>query len=292
MNFQHDLAMISKNELEDAGITVPKEWDDYHICMKYLELEQRWFDSSIAYNVFYSKELEGKIADLSKEEQCAIKDIEYSLKNNISITPYMSKDRFKTDVAKSDFLLKNWNIYHLHLEKAVTGKKFTNSNLLFFQRAGDSVYMIDVMNHPRGNDWFDRRLLDIVFDNWPKLLKYRPGMKATIEVPDEGMHDLLKSTVSIVNFRDGCLFPTNLGVASSGDSSIAVRQTDYYFNSFVMWEKELSGKEADIRNAFEKQTGCVLKKKSLEYELIVENGYFVAYEKDEHFKIKMFKVNL
>ena len=54
MNFRHDLAEISRQELNQAGIRVPKEWDDYKVCMEYLEISRRWFDSSVSYKVEYS----------------------------------------------------------------------------------------------------------------------------------------------------------------------------------------------------------------------------------------------
>lgn len=57
MDFKHDLAEISRQELHKEGIKVPKEWDDYRICMKYLELHHRWFDSSVAYISVFSREL-------------------------------------------------------------------------------------------------------------------------------------------------------------------------------------------------------------------------------------------
>lgn len=60
MNFKHDLAEIARGELRQAGIKVPKEWGDYQVCMKYLEIHHRWFDSSVPYAVVYSKELREK----------------------------------------------------------------------------------------------------------------------------------------------------------------------------------------------------------------------------------------
>ncbi|MDD6570927.1 MAG: hypothetical protein PUF12_00935 [Thermoflexaceae bacterium] len=292
MNFKHDLAMMSKQEMEEAGIIVPSDWNDYKICMKYFELQQRWFDSSVSYNIFYSKQLLKKMRELSPKEQDAIKDIEHCLKNNIPITPYMSKDRYKTDVKRSDFLLKNWNIYHLHLEKGELGTKFTNENLLFFQADSNNIYMIDVKRHPRGNGWFDRELLDVVYDNWPWLLRYIPDTRVTIEISDENIHELLKDSVSFVNFRDGVLFPTNCGVASSGDSILAVQQADDYCDALDAWEKELASREDEIRCNYKEQCGQELKKKTLDFTLIIEDGYFVAYEEEEHIKIRMFAVTL
>ena len=58
MNFEHDLAEISRELMRDAGINVSPEWDDCYACIKYLELHHRWFDSSIPYKVVYSKELQ------------------------------------------------------------------------------------------------------------------------------------------------------------------------------------------------------------------------------------------
>lgn len=138
MDFQHDLAEILRELMRNAGITVLSEWDDCYACIKYLELHHRWFDSSTPYEVVCSKELLKKIPVLSADEQTAIRDIIHCLKYCITITPYMSKGLKNTDIRKSDFLLKNWDIYHVHLEKAIPGKSFTNSNLLFFQRKGAS----------------------------------------------------------------------------------------------------------------------------------------------------------
>ena len=50
MNFKHDLAEISRKELNKAGIVVPSEWDDYTICMKHLDIHHRFFDSSVSCN--------------------------------------------------------------------------------------------------------------------------------------------------------------------------------------------------------------------------------------------------
>lgn len=288
MNFQHDLAQIAVQELNDAGISVPNEWDDYHICMKYLEIHQRWFDSSIPYEVKYSKELSDKLESLTPAEQAAIQDIENRLKNCQVLTPYMSKDIRATSVKKSDFLLKNWNIYHLHLEKSEREKNYINPNLLFFQPKGQAVHLIDVKPHPKGRGWFDRDLLNIIFDNWPELLIYMPDIKPMLPVSDDKMHELLKDAVSIIPFRDGALFPTNLGIAASGDSALAVRTADRIFNNLTIYQAELVEREVEIKNLLSDNGISV--PESLDYRLEVENGYFIAYEVHTHAKIRMFPV--
>ena len=288
MDFQHDLAEISRELMRGAGITVLPEWDDCYACIKYLELHHRWFDSSISYGVVYSNELLKKIHGLSQSDQEAIRDIVYRLKNCITINPYMSKGINNTEIRKSDFLLKNWDIYHLHLEKAVLGKPFTNSNLLFFQRKEQVVHLIDVRKHPTGSEWFIRELLEIVYDNWPWLLHYFPECIPTESIEDCDVHDVLKSMVVPIPFRNGMLMPTTLGVVSSGDSGMAVKHAYSTLNRLQRWEIDLKKNEEDIRRGiFESMATQVTE--PLDYTLIVEDGFFVAYETHSNAKIKLFE---
>ena len=286
MDFKHDLAEISRQELHKEGIIVPKEWDDYRICMKYLELHHRWFDSSVAYISVFSRELWEKLSLLTSEEQAAIRDIVNRLKTCQPLTPYMSRDIHAISVKKSDFLLKNWNIYHLHLEK--TTKRYTNSNLLFFQPQGQVVHFIDVRPHPKGAEWFDRGLFDIIYDNWPHLLIYQPGIRPTLPVPDESVHEFLKAAITLIPFREGSLFPTNMGVVASGDSGLAARTAGKIFNRLTECQLDLTERKAEIRKLIRKKG--IKPPAELDYELIIENGFFVAYERQTYVKIRMFPV--
>ena len=289
MDFQHDLAEISKELMHNAGVAVLPDWDDCYVCIKYLELQHRWFDSSIPYGVVYSKELLEKLSTLSLDEQNAIHDIVHRLKNSITIIPYMSKGLKNPKIHKSDFLLKNWDIYHLHLEKATPGKPFTKPNLLFFQRKGQMVHLIDVRKHPNGSDWFIRDLLETVYDNWPWLLHYFPGYTPTEAIEDHKVHNALKCMVVPIPFRNGMLMPTTLGVASSGDSSMAVRQAYSILNQLQYWEIDLKKNEENIRKGIWDSMSVSITE-PLDYTLIIEDGFFVAYETHSNAKIKLFKL--
>lgn len=289
MNFTYDLAQYAKQELIDAGITVPDEWDDYSVCLNYYEISQRWFNSSIPYKVLYSEELLRKIPSLSTEEQKAVKEIEDCLLNCKPITSYMSKLIKKTDMKNSDFLLKNWGIYHVHLEKLSLPKLgFTKPNLLFFQPKGNVVHFIDVKPHPKGATWFDRGLLEIIYANWPWLLLFFYGAKPLEIIPDDKIHQFTKNAVTILDFHGGALMPSNLGVASSGNSALAVRETDRIFNNLRLHEQNLTENEVEIKKLLYKSTGLKIEEK-LEYELIIEDDYFVAYEKHTNAKIRLFQ---
>ena len=287
MNFKHDLAELCKKELILKGIEVPPEWNDHEICIMFLEISDRCFNSNVSYEVKYSKELLEKLPTLTEEEQSAIKDIETCLKTCKSITSYMSKDILKTSVKKSDFLLKNWNIYHLHLEKREEKGFYQNPNLLFFQPQNQVVYFIDIKKHPTGETWFDRDLLNIIFNNWPELLIYREGFKVKHPIPDNKVHGALKQSVAAIDFHEGCLFPTNLGVSTSGNSNMIVGKVNRLFNEFMKYEKMLLENEKTIKHFILGQQTSMPNR--LDYRLEIENDFFVAREIKTGLKIKMFR---
>lgn len=150
MDFRHDFAVMAREDIRCIGIAFPPEWDDYKVCTRFLQIKQRRFNSSIPYYVLYSKELLQKLPLLSSDDQAVIRRIEWCLKNCYPITPYMSKAINTFSMKKSDYMLKNWEIYHLHLERTDMDRKCKNPNLLFFQAKGQVVHFIDVKSIPKG----------------------------------------------------------------------------------------------------------------------------------------------
>ena len=189
---------------------------------------------------------------------------------------------------KSDFMLKNWEIYHVHLEKVQKNKKCTNPHLLFFQIKGQVAHFIDVKKHPQGSDWFDRDLLEIVYQNWPNLLVYPNGLRPCENLPDNQIYELTKRCVAFIPFHGGVLFPTSMGVMSSGDSGTAVRAIQFIFNSFALWEKQIEKDEENIRVEINRLHHPM--PENLNFSLIIEDNYFVAYEDYAQLKIRMFAI--
>lgn len=151
------------------------------------------------------------------------------------------------------------------------------------------VHLIDVRKHPKGIEWFVRDLLETVYDNWPWLLHYLPGYALIETIEDHDVHNALKNMVVPVPFRNGILIPTTLGVASSGDSGMAVKYAYSILNRLQLWEIDLKKNEEDIRKGIW-DTMSLQITDPLDYVLIVEDGFFVAYETHSKAKIKMFKV--
>jgi len=288
MDFHHDLGEISRKHLKKFGITMPEDCNDWKIYLQWLQLKQRRLDTDTHYRVCYSKELLKKLGTLSEEDRKALSDIENKLCNAERVTDYMSKMINSTDMRKSDFLLKAWNIYHLHLEKK-TSKSFQNPKLLFFQVRGNTAYFIDVRQHPVGNEWFSRELLNIAYDNWPELISYCPGITPVLEsgepvnLTDEEIFVLMKNGITtLVPFRDGAIFYTNGGILASGDSMLAGRLANLVWNKLGLYQLELSRNQE-----IEKSNSCGSR---IDYKLVEKDGFFVIQETKSKREIQRFKV--
>lgn len=290
MDFKNDLAEIATAHLTNEGIIIPSDWDARDICINFFELTHRWFDSSIPYQVVYSQELLAKMSSLTPDEKKAIKNIEYRLKNCQSIVSYMSRGIKETDIKKSDFLLKNWNIYHLHLEELIPPiARYTKPNLLFFQPKGQVIHFIDVLPHPKSSSWFNRNLLEVIYKNWPHLLIFLNGVKPEQEIPDSQVHDLTKQIVTIIDFHGGALIPSNFGVMSSGHSHMAVDKTIKISNMLKKCELELEKRESELKKEIYKSTGVLVGEK-LDYKLILDDDWLVAQETHTKEKIPLFEI--
>lgn len=285
MDFHHDLAEIARKNLKELGIATPANWDDYTTYLKWLQVKQRRFNSSVHYQVQYSKELHEKLDTFSEMERKSVLDIENRLRNAEPITDYMSKQIDSISMKKSDYLLKMWNIYHLHLEKKRKKKKYKNPNLLFFQPKGNTVYFIDIRHHPTGNKWFSKELLEIIYNNWPELLHYKPGLVpciadgVPIELTDEMVFDLMKAGItSFVTFHEGSVYPTNFGVSNSGDGVNAELVANIVWKNLFFYQMQLLAEQ--------KESG---KNSKTEYKLIEKNGLFIAQGKRQKIERVLFR---
>ena len=289
MNFRHDLATKKKKKLHDLGVQTDANWSDHTLCVKFHDIKKRFFYSHQKYNVVYSDVLIKKISSLSLQESTTLQTIRYNLENQISIFPYLSRLIKKNSTKNSDFMLKNWNIYHTHLGKLDSGKQQCSrtKNLLFFTFKGNTVYFIDVKSHPKGSGWFDKELIEIIYDNWKELLNIIQGGEA-MEPPNQNIFELTKKSVVIINIRGVAVLPTNLGVASSGDSNEAVRSINYVFNTLRNWEVRIKEDDYEFRENHFKQTNIVIPSTAtLHYELIIENDRFFACSKEYGVKIRL-----
>lgn len=279
--------------------------------MKLYDIRKRRFDLNIPYSVVLSDALQETLRDyhwasdimslqpqLSKDNEGQLIPVNPKVKIPAQLTPleqfitalktgrpvtyFLGSQVNAISVKRSDFELKNWGIYHAHLDDKADGKYSNNPNsdLLFFQAKGRVVHLIDIKRHPRGSGWFDPELLEIIYRNWPWLLLSMHGIELLNPVPDEYMHELSKSVNVMYTLKNGLVvMPSSMGVATSGDSVEAVRQTDFLFNRIKQVEKTLVQDEEQIRDDYKSKTGIILGEKVI-FKLDIDDHYFIAVGTD------------
>ncbi len=280
---------MARRMLKERGFAVDEKWNDYTVCVKLHDIRLRIFDYGIPYKIVWSdimlakREIYSKPSYRAPERQLCLDDIISRLSTGKSIEEYLGSRQRSVSIDKSDFLLKNWGIHHAHLDlidgKYRGGRK---AELLFFHVRGNVAHLIDVMPHPAGNEWYSSKLIEIEERNWPWLLMPMPNdIRPVVDLPDDKVHETLKRCCSVVKVGRKYYFPTTLGDASSGDSTDAVRTTDWIFNTLYLNEQKIKDSEPLLRNEYRKLFGVRLPAQFKVY-LIVQNGKFYVLIKSEH----------
>lgn len=124
MNFKKDIEEHLYNALKNNGIKIDK--NDKKLAIHYFDIK---------FKPLKSKEINQILSSntLNMDEMMSFKDIVYRLENNKPVEMYLSNYVYDIGIKRSDYLLKNWGIYHLHLEKK---NSITNN----FDRKSDCCY--------------------------------------------------------------------------------------------------------------------------------------------------------
>ena len=209
------------------------------LLLKYIQLSDKLAIPKMSFNVNFSKEILAKLSTLGNDSIEAIQDIKHRLENGLDITPYLSKHARSANIP--DMLIRNWGIYHAHIAEPLTqSSKYTkrSEHLLFFTFEDNDAYLLDVLPHPKGN-FFSTSLLEIIYDNnWKHLLNIIPGAtEVHPKLTDQKINCYMKDTIVPVPVRDCVVMPKNMGVASSGDSGLAVRNAKYFMIGLNEWQE-------------------------------------------------------
>ena len=169
------------------------------------------------------------------------------LKCGQSIKPYLNRDVkhiFKKNCPK-DFLLNDWDLYHLHLGELKPNANFCDRTkyVLFCRITNNDVYLIQILDHTEDSSFACRQLLTIIRDNWIEQFNVHKlndilGMER--EFSDSEYRQLREAGICTILNIDGdyCISP-NMGVASSGDSSMDVQIAMRQFHVLEVLQKHI-----------------------------------------------------
>lgn len=219
--------------LNDDKYSYLRDLEPQDLYFNYLSNSKR-IPPAIPRKVHLSKELIN--SDLYNIYKDKIENIIKFFKKGKSIKPYLNKDVkhiFKKNCPK-DFLLNDWDLYHLHLGELKPNAKFCDRTkyVLFCKITESDVYLIQILDHTEDNSFACTQLLTIIRDNWIEqynVHKLNGVLGMEREFSDIEYRKLREAGVcTILNINgDYCISP-NMGIASSGDSckdvDIAMRQ--------------------------------------------------------------------
>lgn len=251
-NFEEDykqfvLLSIQKNfniDFDNKNYAYLKSLKPQELYFRYLADSKR-IPPAIPRKVHISKELkENKLYETYKN---SIENIINIFEQGNSIKPFLNKDVkhiFKQNCPK-DYLLNDWDLYHLHLGKLEQNAKFClrTKYVLFCRITQTDVYMIQILDHCEESSFACRKLLTILRDNWVEqynVQKLNDVIGLEREFSDSEYRRLRESGITTILNIDGdiCISP-NIGIASSGDSSKDVQIAMRHFHTLNFLQKHI-----------------------------------------------------
>ncbi len=170
-----------------------------------------------------------------------------------------------------------YGVIHLHLSASkddakpvILNDRFSKRSeyLLFAKFKNDAAYFIDVLHHPEiltpnnqaGIEWTSSTILLILENNWPELIENTKIPGATMIVgagkpynqTDLDIAALTANGITtFIQGKDGLYLP-NLGVASSGDSIMAVKRATNLWNKCAAYKKWYDEHYIEVWQDFER----------------------------------------
>lgn len=169
--FKNDIIEEIYKVYDEYGIEYDSSVIDYQaVMLQYITMLNRLIGPKKRH-VHISHELTSKISGADQESKrlkALIDDMKEKMENGDDINGHLSKLVFK-DMNKTDKMLDDWNIYHLHLcfgsPDIFDKTRIQSSDLLMTVILFNDAYFIDTKNHSH-DDWFDVKYLKIIKDNW------------------------------------------------------------------------------------------------------------------------------
>lgn len=240
INFKNDLCFFIKREFNKLDIKINEDENIRNLLIKYLNTLNKLIEP-IPRKVYMSKKLENK--DIDKNIIKIIDEIKVKFKKGININPHLSKKIFKPGF--NDYLLDDWGIYHLHLscdKKEISDYFYRRADYLLFVLVDDKdVYFIDILKHNLNYVFSKQKLLKVIDDNWPNLLKTNQlnevdGLSQNLT--DKEINDLRKSGINVLTeVGDKVITSLGGGLTTAGTNILHTRDADFILNKIRRWEE-------------------------------------------------------
>jgi hypothetical protein len=205
-------------------------------------------------------------------------NLERKIVTGDDLTPHLSK-LVCNDPKFKDYMLNDWNIYHLHLGININNGFVERTDPVLFCMVTDKIVFFIAMKHHR--EWTDKSLLSIVYLNWPDLINpfILSGVISTSSNPtNEEICKLRKGNVMmIIEIAPGVVIaPPGRGYMTDGTSREVVIQRDNCMRMITNFEVKIKLSEGDIRKQIISANKTPARK--LMFKLQIKDDNLIAYE--------------
>ncbi|PBJ11516.1 hypothetical protein [Flavobacterium sp. ACN6] len=203
-----------------------------------------------------SKELQDKINNNYQHSQ-EILQLKKMIGNGIDVNAHQSKNLLNYHV--HDKLVYDWNIYHLHLSfEKLPNQYFTKRTklVLFVYIDKNRVLFLDTAKHPPHETFADKKLLEIIDNNWNNVLQEIAGViNLTSDLSSKERFDLRKHNINegIINVNGKMIHSPGFGQASSGHAISEVKKLIDFNRWYKKNEKEIKSYPEQVNNLFMKE---------------------------------------
>ena len=242
MDFLYDYSRLILPVLDEYEIPYDDiENNSYEIIYRFVHTMIKFFPLK-KYSVETSTELQQYLQD-HNEYYPFVYGFKHLLESgNPDIYRHLSKNT--ANFNERDYLLGDWGIYHFHTSFDPDGKnpKWSKrtGNLLFvkFDTVNSKAYLIAIKDHK--NAWGDKKLLEILDNNWPEYVSNFEikGLTADpLDLTPAEYHKFHKHVVMLQTINGKLLYPPGGGIATDSSLSIVTTETDRLAKTLKHYEK-------------------------------------------------------
>lgn len=252
MNLLQDAEVLIRQELAQLGINHAKAVNLEQVLHLLLNLRFKRV-SARPRKVNSTPLFDQKLTQLDSAMQQAVSTIITKVEQGHDLTGHLNKSTL--DAEKTDGLLADWGIYHLHIsdqKKNPTDTHYVRTGpVMFVFFRADAAYLVDIYSH--GKDpvtgkiyreaWTRKELLSQIQATWPELLE--PYLIKGVEGLSRPVSDLERATLrgaginTMIDLPEGVFFGPGGGISTAKTSIAITRTADQIMSHLRSLEKDL-----------------------------------------------------
>lgn len=269
MNFKQDTIQCIINEFSYLGIAYTSTGNLDSDLLNLFTI-QRKFIYPTPRRVEISKELDGQIKKECKHHS-EILVLKENFESGQDVNGHQSRNVFNYHV--HDKLIYDWNIYHLHLSLDRDDSYFRKrtKKVLFAYVDKDKVLFLDVFKHPPNDVFADKKLLEIIDNNWSNILLEVNGVQGlTHNATQKERFKMRKHNINegILEVNGKFIFSPGFGQTASGHSAQEVMKLNNYYKWMEINEKAILKCKEEVDELFMKNHDL---KEKPQYKIVFTN---------------------